>query len=81
MIEEVEEPCGVSVREPILRKVSTGTMTLNELRESLGLTKSRGEIDSSRERKLQEELMTEISESTTRMRHIGSMYFTIKYEI
>ena len=81
MIEEKEEPCDVSVKEPILRKNSTGAMTLSELRESLGLTKSRGEIDSSRERKLQEELMAEISESTTRMRHIGSEYFDFKYEL
>lgn len=47
-------------------------MTLSELRESLGLSKSRGEIDLNNEKKIQEELMTEISESTTRMRHIGS---------
>ena len=78
VIEEMEEPHTNTSKVSILRKRSTGSMTLNELRESLGLTKLRGEMDSNSEKKLQEELMTEISESTTRIRHIGSKYLALR---
>lgn len=57
----------------IVKKRNIGSMSLRELRESLGLDSVRAEMSQEKEHKLQEDLKDEILESTTRMRHIGSM--------
>lgn len=51
---------------------SVGSMTLEEMRECLGLTRlMNGEKDENAEKKQQQQIMNEILESTLRMRSVG----------